>query len=218
MNISPWPKYFDDDIESVTTVLSSGKVNKWTGNKTYVFEQEFAKMVDSKYAIAVANGSLALTCAYRSLSISKGDEIITSPRTFIATASSAVMLGAKPIFADVDIDSGVITAESIEPLITKKTRAICVVHLGGWPADMEKICALAKKFGLYVIEDCSQAHGAKIKGKSVGSFGDVATWSFCQDKIISTGGEGGMVTTSSKSIYEYIWALKDHGKTINSVY
>ena len=169
----------------------------------------------------MANGSLALESAYKSIGLTSGDEIITTPRTFIATSSSAVLLGAKPVFADVDLNSGCISLESIEPLINSKTKAISVVHLGGWPAEIEQICKLAKQHNLFVIEDCSQAHGAKIKSKngwkSVGSFGDVSTWSFCQDKIMTTGGEGGFVSTSNLSIRDICWYLKDHGKTLNAI-
>lgn len=221
LNFNPWPFFSEDEINKVSQILSSGKVNYWTGVEGKNFESEFAEYVDSKYGIVMANGSLALTSAYKSIGLSSGDEIITTPRTFIATSSSAVLLGAKPVFADVDLNSGCITSEKIEPLITPKTKAISVVHLGGWPADMQKICALAKSYNLFVVEDCSQAHGAKIRiddeWKSVGSFGDVATWSFCQDKIVTTGGEGGIVTTSDEKIRDLCWSIKDHGKTLRAI-
>ena len=218
-NLLPkWPTYSEEQIELVKNILLSGKVNYWTGEQGKLFEKEFALYCQNEHAVCMANGTLALLSAYMALGIKNGDEIITTPRTFIATSSSIVWLGAKPVFADVDIDSGLITAETIEPLITKKTKAISIVHLAGWPAEMKKICALAKNYKLFVVEDCSQAHGAFIKinrqFKSVGSFGDVSTWSFCQDKIMSTGGEGGMVTTNSKEIWEYVWSLKDHGKSL----
>ena len=217
MKISSWPYFDDKQIEKVVNVLKKGKVNSWHGNETKNFEKEFARWSNNKYAIAIANGSLALSSAYLSLNIGRGDEVITTPRTFIATASSISLLKAVPVFADVDINSGNITAKSIEPLITKKTKAISVVHLAGWPAEMIEIKKLAKEYNLYIIEDCAQSHGAKIKlndnFKSVGSFGDVAAWSFCQDKIISTGGEGGMITTDNIEIFKRIWSLKDHGKS-----
>ena len=217
MSLPKWPYYENEQIEAVKNVLSSGKVNKWTGEETGKFEQEFANYHNAKYGIALSNGTVSLTAAYSAIGIKEGDEIITTPRTFIATSSAAVMLGAKPVFADVDLNSGNITSSTIEPLITKKTKAIAVVHLGGWPAEMESICKLAKKYNLKVIEDCSQAHGAKIRDISVGSFGDIATWSFCQDKIISTAGEGGMVTTNNEEYFNFIWSLKDHGKTLDSL-
>ena len=218
MNISSWPQFDPDQIQAASSVLGSGLVNSWTGPETKLFESEFASWCGCDYAVAVANGSLALSSAYLSIGIHPGDEIITTPRTFIATASSAVLLGAKPVFADVDRDSGAITAVTIEPLITSSTKAICVVHLAGWPADMKAICDLARSYDLAVVEDCSQAHGARIHGQSVGSFGDVSTWSFCQDKILSTAGEGGMVTTSSSRIWDSIWAYKDHGKSFQAVH
>ncbi len=217
MELAGWPFYTEEEIEEVKNVLNSGKVNYWTGNQTNLFEKEFAKEIGVEYAVAFANGTLALSAAYLALGIKKGDEIITTPRTFIATASTIMLLGAKPIFADVDINSGNITAENIKPLINKSTKAISVVHLGGWPAEMEPICALAKEYDLLILEDCSQAHGASLRGKKIGSYGDIATWSFCQDKIISTGGEGGMVTTNNMEFYKKVWGLKDHGKCIDLI-
>lgn len=219
--MNSWPVFSNEEIEKVSQILLSGKVNYWTGSEGKAFENEFAKHTDSKYGIVMANGTLALESAYKSIGLNSGDEFITTPRTFIATSSSAVLLGARPVFADVDLNSGCISLESIEPLINSKTKAISVVHLGGWPAEIEQICKLAKQHNLFVIEDCSQAHGAKIKSKSswksVGSFGDAATWSFCQDKIMTTGGEGGFVTTSNSSIRDICWSLKDHGKTLNAL-
>ncbi len=216
-----WPQFSENEIEKVKEILLSGKVNYWTGQEGKNFEKEFATWCGTNYSIAISNGSLALTAAYMSLGIGEGDEVITTPRTFIATASTIVLLKAKPIFADVDPDSGAITVESIEPLITKKTKAISVVHLGGWPADIKSICELANSYDLYVVEDCAQAHGAKVRingeFKSVGSFGDVSAWSFCQDKIISTGGEGGMITTNQENLWKDISSIKDHGKNIDAV-
>ena len=217
MKISNWPSFDEKQIEAVVNTLRSGKINAWTGNQCKSFEDEFALFCKTKHAIAIANGSLALWAAYKAIGLKEKDEIITTPRTFIATSSSAIQLGAKPIFADIDRDSGAITAKNIEPLITKKTKAISVVHIGGWPAEMDPIQKLARNYNLRLIEDCSQAHGASIKNKSVGTFSDVSTWSFCQDKIISTGGEGGMITTSNEYFYNYIWSLKDHGKNLNAI-
>jgi dTDP-4-amino-4,6-dideoxygalactose transaminase len=218
MTLTPWPQFDADQIDAATRVLASGQVNTWTGQETKAFEQEFAHWCGITHAIAMANGSLALSAAYLALRLGQGDELITTPRTFIATASSAVLLGAKPVFADVDRDSGAITAATIAPLITPLTKAIALVHLGGWPADMPAICDLARAHGLAVIEDCAQAHGARIHGQSVGSFGDVSAWSFCQDKIITTAGEGGMVTTSRPELWDAMWAFKDHGKTHDAVF
>ena len=218
MSLAPWPFFDEQQLSIASKVLSSGKVNSWTGGETSAFEKEFAHHTDTTHAVAMANGSLALSSAYLALGLGPGDEIITTPRTFIATASSAVLLGAKPVFADVDYSSGCLTASTIEPHINKRTKAICVVHLGGWPADILPILDLASVHGLAVIEDCAQAHGARINGKSVGSFADVSSWSFCQDKIISTAGEGGMVTTNRSDLWESIWSFKDHGKTHQRVF
>ncbi|WP_186539363.1 DegT/DnrJ/EryC1/StrS aminotransferase family protein [Synechococcus sp. BIOS-E4-1] len=213
-----WPSFDAEQIAVASQVLASGKVNTWTGNETRAFEDEFALWSGTSHAIALANGSLALSAAYLAVGLGQGDELITTPRTFIATASSAVLLGAKPIFADVDPNSGAITASTIAPLITPRTKAIAVVHLGGWPADMPAICDLARAHGIALIEDCAQAHGARINDQSVGSFGDVAAWSFCQDKIMSTAGEGGMVNTSRPELWDAMWSVKDHGKTHDAVF
>ena len=218
MPLALWPHFDADQINVASQLLASGKVNAWTGLETKAFEQEFSEWVGTDHAIALANGSLALSAAYLAIGLGKGDEVITTPRTFIATASSAVLLGANPVFADVDADSGAITAATIAPLITSRTKAIAVVHLGGWPADMPAICDLARSHGIAVIEDCAQAHGACIHGQSVGSFGDVAAWSFCQDKIMTTAGEGGMVSTSRSELWDVMWSFKDHGKTYEAVF
>ena len=212
-----WPYYDDAQCEIAAEILRSGRVNQWTGNNTKSFEESFSCYIGVDYSSALSNGSVALSCAYSSLGIGFNDEIITTPRSFIATASCAALLGAVPVFADVDLDSGSITAESIEPHISKKTKAISVVHLGGWPADMLSICELAEAYNLFVIEDCAQAHGAKIGTKSVGTFGDVSTWSFCQDKIISTAGEGGMLSTSNAHIDSFTKSYRDHGKNTSLI-
>tara|TARA_Y100000589_G_scaffold246871_1_gene234647 strand:- start:4945 stop:6129 length:1185 start_codon:yes stop_codon:yes gene_type:complete len=213
----PWPYYAEDEVNATCQVLKSGKVNYWTGKIGRKFEELFSEWCGTKYAYSLANGTLALDLAYRCLCLSNQEEIITTPRSFIATASSISVLGLKPVFADVDFNSGNITAKTIEPLINSKTKAISVVHLGGWPADVIEIKKLAKTYNLKLIEDCSQAHGARINELNVGSFGDIGTWSFCQDKILSTGGEGGMITTSDASIAELIASWRDHGKNIKKM-
>jgi dTDP-4-amino-4,6-dideoxygalactose transaminase len=218
VTLAPWPQFDAEQIDAATRVLASGQVNTWTGQETTAFEMEYARWCSTQHAIAMANGSLALSAAYLAVGLGPGDELITTPRTFIATASSAVLLGVKPVFADVDAESGAITVATIAPLITPRTKAISVVHLGGWPADMLAILELARAHGISVIEDCAQAHGARIHGQSVGSFGDVAAWSFCQDKIITTAGEGGMVSTNRADLWDAMWAFKDHGKTHEAVY
>lgn len=215
---SPWPSYEAGEIEAVSKVLLSNKVNYWTGNECRTFEREFAAWVGSEFAIALANGTVALELALKALNVGAGDEVIVTPRTFLASASSIVAVGAEPVFVDVDRDSQNITAKTIAPAITEKTKAIICVHLAGWPCEMDSIMALARTNGLYVIEDCAQAHGAKYKGRPVGSIGHVGAWSFCQDKIITTGGEGGMVTTNDRALWSTMWSFKDHGKSWSAVY
>ncbi len=217
-NFKKWPYFDDADIQTVSDILRSGKVNRWTGSKNIEFEAEICRSVQCKYAIALANGSLALELALVAADVKEGDEVITTCRTFMASASSAVMRGAIPVVADVDLDSQNITAETIEKCITPKTKAIIAVHHAGWPCDMDAIMALAKKYNLFIIEDCAQAHGAVYKGRPVGSIGDVAAWSYCQDKIITTGGEGGAVTTNNEAFWRKMWEYKDHGKSYDAVF
>lgn len=215
---APWPYFEADEIEAVTRVLRSGKVNYWTGEECRNFEQEYAKSIGVKYAIALANGSVALELALRALNIGPGDEVVTTSRTFIASASCAVSVGARPVTADVDRNSQNTTADTIRAVLKPRTKAIIVVHLAGWPCDMDPILDLAREHGLKVIEDCAQAHGATYKGRPVGSMGDVAAFSFCQDKIITTGGEGGLFATNDEALWKFAWAYKDHGKSYDAVY
>lgn len=213
-----WPTFDEDEISKVSQVLASGKVNYWTGEEGRLFEEEYAKATTTKYAVALMNGTVALEAALAALEIGAGDEVITTCRTFIASASCIIMRGATPILADVDINTQNITASSIKKVLSPRTKAILVVHLAGWPCDMEEITQLAQEHGLFVIEDCAQAHGATYHNRPIGSWGDVAAFSFCQDKIITTGGEGGMVTTNNPDIWEKIWSLKDHGKSHSAVF
>ena len=217
-SISPWPLFTQKEADAISKVLLSNKVNYWTGNEGRQFEKEFANWCESNYAVAVANGTLALDLALKALDISAGDEVIVTPRSFIASVSCVVNAGAIPVFADVDLNSGNITAKSIKTKVSDKTKAIICVHLAGFPCEMDDIMQLAQEQNLYVIEDCAQAHGAKYKGKSVGSIGHIGCWSFCQDKIMSTGGEGGMVTTNDESLWRRMWEYKDHGKSYEAVY
>lgn len=215
---SPWPSFTQEEADAVSSTLLSNKVNYWTGNECRLFEEEFAQWVGTKYAVALSNGTLALDVALKALNIGCGDDVIVTSRTFLASASCIVTAGANPVFADVDLNSQCITAETISAVLTSKTKAIIVVHLAGMPAEMDPIMELAEKHGLYIIEDCAQAHGARYKGKRVGSIGHIAAWSFCQDKIMTTGGEGGMVTTNDKSLWSSMWSYKDHGKSYDAVY
>ena len=215
---SPWPSFTQEEADAVSQVLLSNKVNYWTGTECREFEKEFAAWAGTDYAVALANGTLALDVALQAMGIGEGDEVIVTPRSFIASVSTVVNAGAIPVFADVDNNTGNISATTIAPKITDKTKAIICVHLAGWPCDMDEIMALAKQHNLWVIEDCAQAHGAKYKGKPVGSIGHVGAWSFCQDKIMTTGGEGGMVTTNDKALWQKMWEYKDHGKNYDSIY
>lgn len=215
---SPWPSFTEEEAKAVHDVVLSNRVNYWTGTECREFEKEFAAWADSKYAVALSNGTLALDVALKALAVGAGDEVIVTPRTFIASISTVVNAGATPVFADVDCNSQNIEAHTIASVITSSTKAIIVVHLAGRAADMDPIMALAEKHGIYVIEDCAQAHGARYKGRSVGSIGHIGAWSFCQDKIMTTGGEGGMVTTNSETLWRTMWSFKDHGKSYEAVY
>lgn len=214
----PWPSFTQAEADAVSKVLLSNKVNYWTGQECREFEKEFAQFAGTKHAVAVANGTVALDLALKALGIGAGDDVIVTSRTFLASASSIVTAGANPIFADVELDSQNISRRSIEAVITPNTKAIICVHLAGWMCDMDPIMQLAEEKGIFVIEDCAQAHGAMYKGKSAGSIGHVGAWSFCQDKIMTTGGEGGMVTTNDEGLWKTMWSYKDHGKNLDSVY
>lgn len=215
---SPWPQFTDEEVQAVSNVLLSNKVNYWTGQEGRLFQTEFAAWSGCAHAVALGNGTQALEAALMALDIGPGDEVIVTPRTFLASVSCIVLAGATPVFADVDRDSQNITAETIAAVITSKTRAVICVHLAGWPCDMDPIMALARQHGIWVIEDCAQAHGARYKNRPVGSIGHIGAWSFCQDKIMTTGGEGGMVTTNDPDLWRKIWAYKDHGKSVEAVY
>ncbi|MDH2469535.1 DegT/DnrJ/EryC1/StrS aminotransferase family protein [Acinetobacter baumannii] len=214
----PWPSFTTEEADAVKNVLLSNKVNYWTGQECRIFEKEFAEFSDTKYAVALANGTVALDVALKALDIGSGDDVIVTSRTFLASASSIVTAGANPVFADVELDSQNISRRTIEAVLTPNTKAIICVHLAGWMCDMDPIMQLAAERGIYVIEDCAQAHGAKYKGKAAGSIGHIAAWSFCQDKIMTTGGEGGMVTTNDETLWKKMWSYKDHGKSYDSIY
>jgi dTDP-4-amino-4,6-dideoxygalactose transaminase len=214
---APWPWFTQEEQEAVARVLGSNRVNYWTGDEVRAFEREFAAWIGSAQAIAMANGTLALEAALKALDIGPGDEVIVTPRTFVASVSCVVNQGATPVFADVDRDSGVITPETAGAVVSGATRAILPVHLGGWPCDMPGFQALAADAGLALVEDCAQAHGATIRGRSVGTFGDIGAWSFCQDKIMTTGGEGGLVNTDHPDLWSRMWSYKDHGKDFDQM-
>ena len=214
----PWPSFTQQEADAVSNVLLSNKVNYWTGQECREFEKEFAEFAQTKYAVALTNGTVALDVALKALDIGEGDDVIVTSRTFLASASSIVTAGANPIFADVELDSQNISRRTIEAVLTPNTKAIICVHLGGWMCDMDPIMQLAEEKGLFVIEDCAQAHGAMYKGHAAGSIGHISAWSFCQDKIMTTGGEGGMVTTNDEALWKKMWSYKDHGKNYDSIY
>lgn len=216
--LPPWPYFASDEIEAAAAVLRSGKVNYWTGDAGRQLEDAFCKFVDAPYAIALANGTVALEAALTALDLQPGDEVIVPSRTFVATANAVALHGGRPVFADIDRESQNVTAATISSVITERTRGVIVVHLGGWPCEMDPIMDLAAEQGLFVIEDCAQALGATYKGRHVGTIGDIGAFSFCQDKIMTTGGEGGMLVTSSAELRDRAWAVKDHGKSFDKVY
>ncbi len=215
--LPPWPHYAREEIDAARDVLASGKVNYWTGSECAAFEREFAAYVGCRHAVALANGTVALELALLALGVGPGDEVVVTSRSFIASASCTVLRGARPVFADVDPASQNITAGTVERVLTPATRAIIAVHLAGWPCDMDPLLQLARARGIGVIEDCAQSHGATYQGRVTGSLGDVAAFSFCQDKIISTGGEGGMLLTDDRALWERAWSYKDHGKSYDAV-
>ena len=214
----PWPCFTQLEADAVSRVLLSNKVNYWTWQECRQFEQEFAAWVGVPYAIALTNGTVALDLALHALGIGAGDDVIVTSRTFLASASSIVTAGANPIFADIEPDSQNISLATIQAAMTPNTRAIICVHLAGWMCDMDPIMQFAKQHGIAVIEDCAQAHGAYYKGRAAGSIGHIGAWSFCQDKIMTTGGEGGMVTTNDEQLWQKMWSYKDHGKSYEAVY
>lgn len=216
-NFAPWPNFTNEESEKIKQVLLSNKVNYWTGQECREFEREFAQYCGTKYAVALSNGTVALEAAFIALGIGKDDEVIVTSRTFLASASSIIRVGAIPVFVDICENSQNITSTNISKNITKKTKAILCVHLAGFPCEMDKIKAIAKREKIYIVEDCAQAHGARYRGKPVGSIGDIGCWSFCQDKIITTAGEGGMITTNNKQIWKKIWEFKDHGKSLEEL-
>lgn len=215
---APWPDFAEDEVEAVAQVLRSGRVNYWTGEQSQEFEREFAEFIGVRYAVALANGTATLELALHALGIGPGDEVVVPSKTFIASASCVVRVGAIPVVADIDPDSQNITAASIAKVLTARTKAVIAVHLAGWPCEMDEILALAKERGLRVVEDCAQCLGARYNDRMTGSMGDIGAFSFCQDKIITTGGEGGMLVTNSRQLWENAWSYKDHGKSYAAVF
>ncbi len=214
---APWPSFSDEEVEAVAQVIRSNRVNYWTRGEGRAFEREFAAWCGCHHAVAMMNGTVALELALKVLGIGPGDDVIVTPRTFVASASCVVTVGARPVFADVDPDSQNITAATVEAVLTPQTRAIICVHLAGWPCEMGPIMALACARGIAVLEDCAQATGARYRSAMVGTIGQIGAWSFCQDNLITTGGEGGLCTLNDDDLYDQLWSAKDHGKTLSAM-
>lgn len=214
----PWPVYAADEVRAASRVLESGEVNYWTGSRVKSFERAFARHLGVEHAVAVTNGTIALELCLRGLGVGEGDDVLVPARTYVATASAVATVGARPIFADVDETSGNVTPETVERALTPGTRAVIVVHLGGWPCEVARISEFCRAKGLLLIEDCAQAHGASRDGVPIGATGDAAAFSFCQDKILSTGGEGGMIATRRSDVWRRVWSLKENGKSWDLVH
>ena len=199
----------DDEIEQVTRVIQSGMIA--SGPETTKFEFEFSEFIGCKYSCAVNNGTSALSLSLSALGIGPGDEVITTPMTFVATANSILSCGAKPVFADIDPETYNLCPKSTRKAITNRTKAIMPVHLYGLPSDMEEFEGISEELGLKIIGDAAQAHGAKINGKSVGNFGDAECFSFYPTKNMTTG-EGGMITTNDEELYNKMVSIRNHGR------
>jgi dTDP-4-amino-4,6-dideoxygalactose transaminase len=206
-----WPQFTEEIIEAAVEPLKTGKVNYWTGKVGMEFEKRWADWNGVRFAISTTNGTSALHTALGGLGIGPGDEVITTPYSFIASSFCVVQAGAIPVFADVKREDHCIDPEDIEKKITPRTRAIIPVHLYGNICEMDEIMEIAKAHSLYVIEDSAEAHGATYKGNKVGCIGDVGAFSFCQNKTFTTGGEGGMVTTNNEEVAWRCRSFRDHG-------
>lgn len=217
INNSSWPKFDKKTLNLTSKIIRSGKVNYWSGNYGKKFEEAFRLYHNRKYSVAVSSGTAALDIAIKSLNLKKNEKILTTPRSYYASSISIINNGLKVVFADIDKISHNLDPDNLitNSNILKNIKAILIVHLGGIPCDMEKFQKIRKIFNIKIIEDCSQAHGAIYKGKPVGSFGDVSIWSFCNDKIISTLGEGGMIVTNNRNLYKRMWSYKEIGKNFD---
>lgn len=207
-----WPVFDEREEKALIEILRSGKWGRVNGKKNEEFENKFAKYHSAKYGITCVNGTVALELSLRALGIEPGDEVIVPPYTFIATASSVLMVGAKPIFIDIDPKTYNIDPNKIESAITPKTKAIIPVHIGGCPANMDKILDIAKKYNLKVLEDAAQAHGGEWRGRKVGALGDMGIFSFQSSKNINAG-EGGIILTNNEELAERVWSLMNVGRS-----
>lgn len=204
-----WPVHGEDEIAAVAEVLRSGRTNYWTGENGVEFEKEFAAYTGAKHALAVSSGTSALELAYAAADVGLGDEVIVPARTFIATASAAALMGAKPVVADIDSETLCVSIDTIRARFSEKTKAIVVVHWGGLICpDIARIADFCNVVGVTLIEDCAHAHGAQFAGR----IGDIGCFSMCVGKIMSTGGEGGMIITHNEDLHNQMSARRDHGR------
>jgi dTDP-4-amino-4,6-dideoxygalactose transaminase len=206
-----WPIYDELEERLILEVVRSGK---WGGTgrvKLPELEEKFAAIHDAKYAVSIANGTVAITIALQAAGVQPGDEVIMPPYTFIATASSALLFGAIPVFVDVEPDTMLLDPEKVEAAITSKTKAIIAVHIAGSPANLTRLKAIANKHGLRLIEDSAQAVGARWNGVGVGALGDLGTFSFQSSKNINAG-EGGMILTNDRELADHAWSLANVGR------
>lgn len=206
-----WPQY-DEEIEAAVQVLRSGKHARQSGSYVALFEEAFASYFGVKYAIATSSGTAAIHVALAALGIGPGDDVINTAHCFIGTATPVVHCGAVPIFADIDSKTFNIDPASVREKITPYTKAIVPVHLNGCPADLERLQEIARQNHLYIVEDAAQAHGATYNGKFVGTFGEMGCFSFWEDKIISTAGEGGMIITNDEQLAQRAKMIHHHGE------
>lgn len=206
-----WPIYDERELEQLTEVLESGNWWRITGSKVLEFEQKFAEFQGTKYCLGVTNGTSALELALSVFGIGEGDEVIVPAMTFISTGLAVINCDATPVLVDIDPDTFCIIPEKIEEKVTERTKAIIPVHISGHGCDMDKICSIAKKYGLKVIEDAAHGHGGEWNGKRLGSFGDIGIFSFQNGKLM-TCGEGGAIVTNSKDIYEKAFVIQDVGR------
>ena len=207
-----FPDYGDEEIQAAVEVLRSGKLARQSGSKVSEFEVAFAEKFKVRHAIAISSGTAAIHTALAALKVGPGDDVINTPHCFIGTATPVVHAGAVPIFADIDSRTFNIEPTSIESRITPYTKAIIPVHLNGCPADLDPILEIADRHNLYVVEDAAQAHGARYKGNYVGTIGAIGCFSFWEDKLITTAGEGGMVITNDSELARRARLFHHHGE------
>lgn len=215
--LSAWPIIDQSDIDAVNDVMKSGKLFRGSGTQVDALEEAYRAYVGTDYALAVTNGTAALEIALACAGIGPGDEVIVPGYTFYSSASAVSFVGATPVFCDVDLDSYNMTPDTVRSCLTPRTRAIIPVHFAGYPVDMDPIMEIAREHDLFVLEDCSHAHGTEYKGKKVGSIGHASTWSFQESKNL-TSGEGGMVLTNDAQLYDRMFSRHSCGRKIGAAW